>query len=231
VSNVNVEGGRTLIGGVDEAGRGPVIGPMVLACVVCERDRLSSLVALGVRDSKSLTPARRERLYKHITGLALEVGVKVVGPKEIDESVGTHFNLNRLEAKVTADLIRSLKHTPSLLYVDSPDPVARRYGELLTRLLEERGIKGLEVIADNRADRKYVVVSAASVVAKVVRDRIIEGLKRFYGDFGSGYPSDPRTLSFLRSWTRTGRLPPIVRRSWATLKKLSRAREGEEKHF
>ncbi len=207
---------RVFVGGIDEAGRGPVIGPMVVAIAVT--DDMDRLRDVGVRDSKELSPAGRARLFSVLGSILHYVDYEVVEPRTIDDYVQRKA-LNVLEAEVAIRLInRALGRVlPKTVYIDSPDPRPERFGEVV-----RRGVKGdVEVVAMNNADRLIPVVSAASIVAKVVRDSIINELRRKYGDFGSGYPSDPRTIAFLRNWVeRYGELPPIVRRSWSTVKKL-----------
>lgn len=210
------------VAGVDEAGRGPLIGPMVVALAAVEEEKLSLLQKLGTRDSKLLTPARRRRLRVVLESVLDYVAFRVVAPEEIDRAVmGEGYeNLNHLELTVVAELVRRAVREAGVarVYVDSPDPVARRFEE---RLRSE--LAGVDVIAENHADRRYVIVSAASILAKTERDRIIEELKSVYGDFGSGYPSDPKTRLFVEKWIEEhGEPPPIVRRSWKTLKRLRR---------
>ncbi|MCG2863772.1 MAG: ribonuclease HII [Vulcanisaeta sp.] len=203
-----------LVGGVDEAGRGPVIGPMVVAIAVI--DDMDKLRSIGVRDSKELSPQARSRLMNRLRSILVYMDYEVIEPEVIDKYVYMNA-LNKLEAEVTIKLImKALKNVElSVVYVDSPDPDADRYGELIRRAV------GIEVISMNKADKLIPIVSAASIIAKVVRDSIIEDLHSRYGDFGSGYPSDPRTIEFLRSWVREhGDLPPIVRRSWSTIKRI-----------
>jgi len=214
-------GTERFVAGIDEAGRGPVIGPMIMACVAVRKDLCQVLIELGVRDSKTLSPIARRRVSKTIRGLAAEVRTVVVEPHEIDaavEGIGAR-NLNDLEARVAAALIDSLETDVYVVYVDSPDPKPERYASAVTGYLRRR--RGVRVIADNDAESKYAVVAAASIVAKVERDKIIRSLERIYGPLGSGYPSDPRTREFLERWVRErGSLPPIVRRSWKTAKRL-----------
>ncbi|MEZ0345179.1 MAG: ribonuclease HII [Infirmifilum sp.] len=209
------------IAGIDEAGRGPLIGPMVIAIVAAKEQKLHLIEKLGVRDSKLLTPSRRERLRRVLEETLDYISMRVVSPEEIDRAVEgvTYENLNHLELSLIADLIKKAVREVEIVrvYVDSPDPIPSRFRDKLA--LEVDG--DVEVIVENHADEKYVIVSAASIVAKTERDRIIEKLKREYGDFGSGYPSDPRTIAFIRSLLEGGRdLPPIVRRSWKTLNRI-----------
>jgi ribonuclease HII len=211
--------GRQLLCGVDDAGRGPVIGPMVLAGVALYEDRVRILEELGVRDSKVLSPSTRLRLSDRILEVADRVEVEVVQPREIDEYVQRRrklWKLNRLEAEKMALLLRKIG--PSIAYVDAPDVDAERFGKTVEEILSG----GVEIIAKHHADETYPLVSAASIVAKVRRDREVEGLKARYGDFGSGYPSDPRTRKFIQKLlNEKGEVPDFVRKSWKTLKKLT----------
>lgn len=203
--------------GIDEAGRGPVIGPLVMACVVLDERGVAALQGLA-RDSKKLSPGRRLRLSKFIRSVALEVKIRVVEPGEIDWAVeNLQRGINELEAITAAELINGLTTLISKVYLDSPDPLPERYRELVRRHLK----RDVEVVALNKAEDAYTHVAAASIIAKVERDALISSLKERYGDFGSGYPSDPKTREFLLTHLREGReLPPIVRRSWGTLLKL-----------
>jgi len=211
--------GRQLLCGVDDAGRGPVIGPMVLAGVALYEDRVRILEELGVRDSKVLSPSTRLRLSDRILEVADRVEIEVVQPREIDEYVQRRrklWKLNRLEAEKMALLLRKIG--PSIAYVDAPDVDAERFGKTVEEILSG----GVEIIAKHHADETYPLVSAASIVAKVRRDREVEWLKARYGDFGSGYPSDPRTRKFIQKLlNEKGEVPDFVRKSWKTLKKLT----------
>jgi len=202
------------IAGIDEAGRGPVIGPMVITAIVVDEDNLPGLEELGVKDSKKLTPKRREKLFNEILSLADDYVVLILSPEEISSREGT---LNEFEVENFAKALNSLKVKPDMIYADAADVDEERFGR---ELKERLGFKA-EIIAKHRADALFPVVSAASIVAKVTRDREIEGLKEKYGEIGSGYPSDPRTRAFLEEYYREhGTFPPIVRRGWKTLKKI-----------
>lgn len=192
------------VGGIDEAGRGPVVGPLVLAVVVGDSEALSKI---GVRDSKTLSPRAREVLYGKILEVAVCVNYAVVEPYEIDLHVSRGM-LNALEMKYAAKLMELCP--ADLYYVDSPDVKAGRFGDGLSFLT------GRRVVSLHRGEA-VPQVAAASIVAKVVRDRLVELLRREVGDFGSGYPSDGKT----REWLRAGRIPhECVRWSWETVGKL-----------
>lgn len=202
--------------GADEAGRGPVIGNMVLCGAAFEKSALEELKTAGVRDSKLLSPQRREALARVITEKASGVEVVEISPAEIDESrLVKNINLNELEAKTFAKMIDRLK--PELVYLDSPDPNPKLFEQRVRRYLRTEP----KIVAENFADRKYVVVAAASIIAKVRRDKHIAELRKSYGDLGSGYPADPQTISFLERWVREhGKLPDFARKSWETAQRI-----------
>jgi ribonuclease HII len=207
-----------MIGGVDEAGRGSVIGPLVVAGVSVDENDLPKLVELGVKDSKLLSPQKREELIVHIKKLAVIHHVVFLTPAEIDavvESKRKLHKLNRLEAKAMAKIITILK--PDLVYVDASDVLADRFGE---HILEELDF-ATKIVSEHKADLTYPVVSAASIIAKVERDRVISQLKKRYGNLGCGYPSDSKTVKFLEDWTtKFGEYPDFVRKSWKTAKRI-----------
>ncbi|MGA2971763.1 MAG: ribonuclease HII [Candidatus Bathyarchaeia archaeon] len=212
-----------LIAGVDDAGRGPIIGPLVVAGVLLGEDRDRELLAMGVKDSKLLTPEVRTQLAPKIRALATKVSAVEVQPKEIDEVVlhgGKLRKLNFLEAQLMAQVITEL--SPEEVYVDASDVNEQRYGETIREFLPA-ALRKIKVVSEHHADRTYPVVSAASIIAKVRRDEAVEALRRQYGNFGSGYITDARTLNFLREWRRThDEYPPIVRLSWKTIKEIER---------
>lgn len=213
------------IAGIDEAGRGPVIGPMVIAAVVFDEDSISNLKALGVRDSKKLTPKRREKLFDEILRIADDYVILELSPEEIDSREGT---LNEFEVNNFVKALNSLKVKPDVIYIDAADVKEERFGEEIGKFLNFRA----EIIAEHRADDKFPPVSAASILAKVTRDRAIERLREEYGEIGSGYPSDPRTREFLMGYYKEhGEFPPIVRRTWETLKKIKVAEQPSIEEF
>jgi len=206
-----------LVAGVDDAGRGSVIGPLVIAGVLIKQEGIAKLVQLGVRDSKLLSPQRREKLAVEIKRVALKHSVIKLSPKEIDKVVQTGrklHRLNRLEAETMAKVIELLK--PDIAYVDASDVWEERYKRHISECLPFR----VEIVSEHKADRKYPVVSAASIIAKVERDREIVELKEKCGDFGCGYPTDRKTINFLQQCLeKFGKYPGFVRKSWKTAKK------------
>lgn len=207
-----------LIAGVDEAGRGPVIGPLVIAGVMCEEVNLPKLVDLGVRDSKLLTPQKRETLATQIKEHILIYHTVWLSPTEIDrvvESKRKLHKLNRLEAQAMAKVIQILK--PDTAYVDASDILADRFAEHI----QENLSFNLRIVSEHKADLKYPIVSAASIIAKVERDKAISQLQQKHGNIGCGYPSDPKTTKFLEDWIRKfGSYPNFVRKSWKTAKRI-----------
>lgn len=205
-----------MIAGADEAGRGPVFGPMVLCGVLLDERILEGLKTAGVKDSKLLAPKRRETLAELISQKAAKCEIVELSPAEIDESrLVKKINLNELEAMKFAQILDRLK--PEIAYVDSTDPNPAMFKERIQRHLQTKS----KLVVENSADRKYVVVAAASIVAKVRRDQRINELRKRHGDFGSGYTSDPRTIAFLEQWVREhGKLPEFARKSWETAQRI-----------
>jgi len=207
-----------MIAGCDEAGRGPVFGNMVLCGVLLDERVLDELKTAGVRDSKLLTPKKREMLAELISRKVLKIEIAELSPSEIDESrLVKKINLNELEAKTFAKIIDRLN--PKLVYLDSPDPNPKLFEQRIRKYLKTEP----KLVVENFADRNYVVVAAASIIAKVRRDQRIAELHKIYGDFGSGYPADARTIAFLERWVREhGKLPDFARRSWETAQRVEK---------
>jgi len=207
------------IAGVDDAGRGPIIGPLIIAGVLLHEKDLDRLKTLGVKDSKLLSPQRREQLAAEIKRLPVRYHVESLSPVEIDKVVETGrrlHRLNRLEAYTMAKVIEALK--PDVAYVDASDVLADRFK---AHIMEKLPFQ-VRIISEHKADVRYPIVSAASIIAKVERDREIEKLKEKHGDLGSGYVTDPKTVAFLEKWlVQHGSYPEFVRKSWKPAKKLN----------
>lgn len=202
--------------GADEAGRGPVLGNMVLCGALFDPRTLEELRAIGVRDSKQISPGRREILAKVIAEKARGLEIVEFTPREIDNyRLVKKVNLNELEAKTFAGMINRLK--PELVFLDSPDPNPKLFERRLRKYLTFTP----RIVAENFADQKYTAVAAASIVAKVRRDQRLAELRQRHGDLGSGYPADPVTISFLKRWVQEhGSLPDFARRSWETARRI-----------
>ena len=207
-----------LVAGVDEAGRGCVIGPLVVAGVLINGENLHVLRELGVKDSKLLSPKKREALAAEIVELAKKHHVVKLLPNEIDRAVECKrklHKLNRLEAQTMSHVINILK--PDEAYVDAADVLEERFKHHIQEGLTVK----VKITSRHRADKIYPVVSAASIIAKVERDKEIEALKGVYGQFGSGYLTDPKTVCFLKQWLQThANYPSCVRQSWKPAKKI-----------
>ncbi len=200
------------IAGIDEAGRGPVLGPMVIAGLLFREEDLPRLKDLGVKDSKKLAPQRREELYPQILSLSLRQCIVKVGPGEIDESRAKGIDLNTLEAKLMAYIIDQLE--PDTVIIGSVDILPERFKSKILRFLTR---KDVQIVCLHHAEDFSPAVAAASIIAKCLRDRDIAALKEKYGDFGSGYAHDPATRRFLQEWVKKhGSLPPFARCSWKT---------------
>lgn len=198
--------------GVDDAGRGSMLGPLVISGISIEKKNLKKLSSLGVKDSKKLSPKNREILYKKIVELVDDYYIAKISPRSIDSSVKRH-GLNELEAKYMAKVVSKLDSDTS--YVDSCDVNPVRFGKEISRLSNNHKIKSY-----HHADSRFVIVSAASILAKVTRDRAIEKLRKNY-DLGSGYPSDSKTVKFVTSYYKNNNsLPTFVRKSWKPVQKI-----------
>ena len=198
--------------GVDDAGRGSMIGPMVIAGISIEKKNIPKLRKLGVRDSKKLSPKKRELLYKEIVKLVDDYHVIRIPPRTIDKYVFEH-NLSHLEAKKMAEVISNLN--PDLSYVDSCDVNAARFGREISDLSKKSKVKSYHY-----ADSRFVVVSAASIIAKVSRDRSIMRLNKTT-NLGSGYPSDKKSVNYVKKVVSSKKsLPTSIRKSWKPVQKI-----------
>lgn len=200
-----------MIMGVDEAGRGPVIGPMVVCGAAVASDSLDQIESMGLKDSKLLSPKKREAFALKLRELC-RYELMVVEPCQIDSRVPNEETLNALEVECFSRIINVIK--PKSVYVDACDVNAERFGMNIKKTLDFE----VEVISRHNADRDYPIVSAASILAKVHRDSIIARISEEIGeDVGSGYPHDPTTIDFLkRYYKKNKRMPDCVRKSWKT---------------
>ena len=201
------------IAGVDEAGKGAVIGSLFVAGVSVRSSAFKYLERMGVKDSKDLSHNRRELLSKRIERIGT-VELQEVTARQIDE-LRAVMTMNDIIVRGHGQILRNLQ--PDIAYVDAADVDSTRFSR---RVQEESGIGN--IVAEHNADRNHLIVSAASIIAKVARDNSIEALKRELEiDVGSGYPSDGVTVAFLKEWLhKHGKLPPETRRSWKTVQKL-----------
>ena len=208
-----------MICGVDESGRGPVVGPLVVAGVNFENDL--KLIEENVHDSKKIAPKRREILSKKIQESAVNYEIKLISASDIDH-MRKIMTLNEIEVNAFSEIIEKLK--PDICYVDAADVNDERFGRnVLSRLSFKP-----EIISKHKADDIYPVVGAASILAKTKRDEEVQMMaqefeKKLDIPLGSGYPADPVTQKFLRKWVKEfGNLPPHTRHSWKTAQNLLR---------
>ena len=168
--NKYIKEGYKVIAGTDEAGRGPLVGPVVCACVVLPNDYNNE----EINDSKKLTEKKREKLYDIIMKDALAVGVSIISAKEIDE-------INILEAS-RKGMIESYKEANKKIKIDVLLTDAMKIDTLSIPV--EKIIKG---------DAKSISIAAASIIAKVTRDRLLYDLDKKYPEYGfkdhKGYPT------------------------------------------
>ena len=198
---------------MDEAGRGSVLGPMVIAGVIVPEKMEKVLVRMGVKDSKKLAPHRRTILSRKLKKM-FDYEVVVITARQIDEMRAEGINLNEIEKNAMESIL--LKMKPEKAIVDAVDVKAERFQQNLCN------DTGVNVIAEHKADDKYIEVSAASIIAKAERDDQIAKINKDFiksGGIGSGYPSDPKTKDFLAKYTYD-EMPDFVRRSWATVAKM-----------
>ena len=223
---VDIPKSDVLVTGIDEAGRGALIGPMVICGITAEKTVVKKLKKIGVRDSKVLTPAKREELYEKIKEIVQkESRVSSIIPIsipscKIDSYRGNSINLNMLEVRTMAEIINM--SGSSEIYLDALTSKPSKFKRTVRTHLDKKTLRKIKIIAENNADKKYPIVSAASIIAKVERDRAIEEIKKQVGvDFGVGYPSDERTVDFVESLIKSRKkLPPYVRKSWVTTQML-----------
>ncbi|XP_076026443.1 ribonuclease H2 subunit A [Genypterus blacodes] len=214
--------------GIDEAGRGPVLGPMVYGICFCPVSRKNDLKALKVADSKTLTEAERENLFKNLDKSSSFVGwaLQVLSPNTISTCMlqRTKYNLNALSHDTAIGLVQYALDSGVQLkevFVDTVGP-AEKYEEKLSKLFP-----GIDVKVRPKADSLFPIVSAASICAKVARDRVVKGwrftedLGEVDADYGSGYPNDPKTKAWLLKYLDpVFGYPHFVRFSWSTAQTL-----------
>jgi ribonuclease HII len=201
--------------GIDEAGRGSLVGEMMVAGYALKQEDVDLLEMMGVKDSKELTPSQRRELYQKLIDISNVFVVIPVPPQRIDRE-----NINVLTERAALEIVKVVSRRIcgieklSAVYVD-------KFGRLRSfpRALRKMGFDGI-LIVEEKADAKYKIVSAASIIAKYVRDKRIRVLSKLYGVRGSGYPSDPSTVSWVKEVVSRGEHLPIIRYSWSTLKDL-----------
>lgn len=189
---------------------------MVLCGICFDKSKINFISEIGVKDSKKLSSKKRSELAKLLKNNCHSHKIVVVSPQEIDEREIKKVTLNRLEELKMAEIINELK--PDIIYIDAVDVNEVRFGNSIKTLI---GYEPKEIISKHKADVLFPIVSAGSIVAKNKRDTLILESHKKYGDFGSGYPSDIKTINFLRNYVKKYKKPPnIARKSWDTTKKI-----------
>lgn len=201
-----------MLAGVDEAGRGPVLGPLVVAAVMMESDK--PLKKLGVKDSKLLSPAKRAAMLPEIVKLAHRVEVRVIPAEELNARMPKQ-NLNEIEVDAFAELVERL--APTKAFLDACDVNAERFGQNVAKRITH----ACAIRAEHEADARHPIVAAASIVAKTERDRLMHAIANEHGACGSGYSHDAVTRAWLEGYVAShGKLPTFARREWETSRRL-----------
>ncbi|CAG0961996.1 MAG: RNase HII [Candidatus Methanoperedens nitroreducens] len=204
-----------MISGVDEAGKGPVLGPMCVAGILLDGTKIGELSRIGVKDSKQLTAKKREVLAGEIKELAEKYFILEVTSSRIDE-LRKIMTMNEIMVASFTKVLKELR--PDHAFVDAADVIANRFGENIRMKYPGE----IMITSEHKADVKYPIVSAASILAKVQRDLLVKQIENELGlEIGSGYPSDAKTIGFLEQWVKDNNsLPSFARSSWETSKNI-----------
>ena len=211
-----------IIAGIDEAGRGCVLGPMVLAICLVDEKKEAFFKEIGVKDSKLLSRSKREELFTVIKENSAYYKIVVVPAQELNVLMNA-YSLNEIEAQKVVELLKDLKVIPQRLILDSPDTVAERYTLRIRNILKKTAvanIEDLEIVSEHKADYKYISVACASILAKVTRDKLMDQLVGFPL---SGYSSDPKTIEYLKKYFLENKsFPEFTRMKWKTVDNIVR---------
>ncbi|HEW64402.1 ribonuclease HII [Fervidicoccus fontis] len=192
--------------GIDEAGRGCMIGSMFVAGVVIDDRAEKVFKKYGVKDSKKLSKNKREKLYDIITSNALWFEVVEVTPLEIDNQNINYLTIRAMR-KIANDATKEIKYLNRI--------IADIVGKGDFKLVESDNIEQLVL---KKADENFIAVAAASIVAKVQRDRALEQIRNNFGLIGSGYPGDKKSVEWLK--LHYSKIPrEYIRTKWKTFKK------------
>ncbi len=213
-----------VVGGADEAGRGPVLGPLVLCVALCEKDKEPFLKSLGVKDSKMLAPEKREELAREIKKYC-HIHVQKITAKEINSLMKKGVSLNEIEAmfvsKALLEIDLDIAKQVDRIYIDSPDTVAERFTNRIKSHFPSDAVISSKLHSSHKADVVYPIASAASIIAKVTRDEEIEKIKKEIGcDFGTGYPHDELTIQCIKDNVDNPVLLKYLRTEWSTAKRI-----------
>ena len=212
--------------GIDDAGRGPVIGPMILAGCLIDEKTEKEFKKLGIKDSKQLTQKRREFLEKIIKEKSETFEIIIIYPNEIDGKDDKRVKLNELEAIACAKIINKINrgYKKIKIIVDCPSVSIIKWQDFLKTKI--KNLSNLEISCEHKADKNHISVSAASILAKCVREKEMGKLKEKYGkEVGSGYTSDPLTQKFLEKHVRKHKDKGIFRKTWSTWRRAHSMKE------
>ena len=209
-----------LVIGIDDAGRGPLIGPMILAGVLLDKNGQEVLKKYGIKDSKQVIHSSRIKMAKIIKETALAYKIVKTSAKDIDKSLLSGTNLNKLEAMKAGEIINSLNNGRQKIkvVVDCPSNNILAWKNMMMDFVENKS--NLIITCEHKADVNHIDVAAASILAKVTREEEVTKLKKQYPDMGSGYPSDPDTKKFLKTKGKQLTNSGIFRKTWQTWKKM-----------
>lgn len=216
-----------LVCGMDEAGRGPVVGPMTVGAVVWDSEELGLLDEIGVDDSKRINRSRRDRIAARVKSLAVEYNVSIVPAKMIDR-LRRGMTLNEIEVVAFRACFNSLESRAGELYLDAADVVEERFGSSIASGVEHVPRK---IVSKHKGDQIYKIVGAASLIAKSERDRLVDAISEKYGfDVGNGYPATPEARAFVKNSILVGDECPEIRWSWATVAKIRAQIDREDRY-
>ncbi|MEM3702271.1 MAG: ribonuclease HII [Candidatus Micrarchaeia archaeon] len=213
-----------VIGGVDEAGRGAVLGPLVLCVAIAEKEKEQFLRYIGVKDSKMLSPEKREELAEEIKEIC-HLHIQKITANSINEFMKKGVSLNEVEAmfisKALQEIEPDIAEKIEKIYIDAPDPDAVRFTHRIKSNLPIDLAVASKLHSSHKADVKYPICSAASIIAKVTRDEEIEKIKKEIGcDFGTGYPHDELAINCIKQNIDNPVLLKYLRTEWSTSKRL-----------
>jgi ribonuclease HII len=213
-----------LILGIDEAGKGPVLGDLIIAGAMYKKSRKKDLKILGVKDSKMLTVKKREELFSEVKKLAEKYEVITVSPNEIDQRYNVGTNMNKIEAVKFAELINRLK--PDIAVIDCPSANTKGFQDYMSQFLTHK----CRVKCENYADKNHIEVGAASIIAKVTRDAGIKEIEKEIGmPVGAGYPSDPVTIKFIEKVFKNKEfINKYIRKTWFTFQNIINKKEQKK---
>ena len=209
--------------GIDEAGRGPAIGPLVVCALGIPNSDTKLLASIGAVDSKQITRKKREeiseRIYLEAENRNWKIGIIVCKASRIDIE-RNKINLNKLEIELFKEAVyeTGIKEKNGIVKADACDVNEQRFKERIRYALGAKW-KDWEIHARHKMDSEEIIVGAASILAKVRRDKEIEKISDLLNlDVGSGYPSDPKTKEAVKKLVNSKTPNQYLRWSWATVK-------------